>query len=114
LRLSRELGEWDAQWARAEQTRRELEAGPAPRGEGEGPRAGCGGEAAARCPGARPGAPGPARFGIEPARARRRAAEAVPGAQGGGARRRGRGTPEALRADRARRADDPDRARART
>ena len=35
LRLSRELGEWDAQWARAEQTGRELEAGLAARAEEE-------------------------------------------------------------------------------
>jgi chromosome segregation protein len=33
LRLSREEGEWQAQWARAEQTRRELEAGLAARAE---------------------------------------------------------------------------------
>jgi chromosome segregation protein len=35
LRLSREQGEWDAQWARAEQTRRELEGGLAARGDEE-------------------------------------------------------------------------------
>ncbi|HTK31448.1 MAG TPA: chromosome segregation protein SMC [Candidatus Saccharimonadaceae bacterium] len=33
LRLSRELGEWESQWARAEQTRRELESGIAERQE---------------------------------------------------------------------------------
>jgi chromosome segregation protein len=35
LRLSRELGEWDAQWARAEQTGRELEAGLTARADEE-------------------------------------------------------------------------------
>ncbi|HYM82471.1 MAG TPA: chromosome segregation protein SMC [Candidatus Limnocylindria bacterium] len=35
LRLSREYGEWEAQWARAEQTRRELEGAVAARGEDE-------------------------------------------------------------------------------
>ncbi|OGF18191.1 MAG: chromosome segregation protein SMC [Candidatus Eisenbacteria bacterium RBG_16_71_46] len=35
LRLAREEGEWDSQWARAEQTRRELEAGVAGRIEDE-------------------------------------------------------------------------------